>query len=99
VKTYKAVLFSPDGDWVVDYGNCETKEQVIDRLANRGSRWYFFPFEGIILDKGGLTTANQRLLDVAPNLPRELVGKSIKTVKRWFERQTDTDLYYYLTGG
>lgn len=95
---YKAVLFSPDGDWVVDF-EADTKEEVMDKLADRGSRWFFYPFEGIIRNNGKLTTNRQRVLDIAPNLPRELVGKSIKTVSNWFSRQTDGDLYHYLTGG
>ena len=78
----KAVLFAPDGDWVTDYkGN--TKEDVIDQLANRGSLWYFYPFEGIILNRGGVTTPRQRLVSLAPNMPQCFVGATIKFVSRW----------------
>ena len=76
---YKAILFAVDGDWVTDCkGN--TKEEVIEQLANKGSRWFFYPFEGIIRDYG-ITTSNQRVVDMAPPL-EYLAGKSIRTLKR-----------------
>lgn len=78
MQRYKAVLFAPDGDWTVDFRG-DTKEKVKEQLANRGSRWFFYPLEGIILDKGGVTTNRQGLVDAAP--PIEFFkGKSIKTV-------------------
>ena len=98
MRRYKAILFAPDGDWVVDF-SADTKEEVIERLADKGSRWIFYPFEGIILDKGGLTTSKQRLVDVAPNLPSDWKGKCIKTVKRLLGKMTDEELYEMATGG
>ena len=98
MKTYKAVLFAPDGDWVTDFkGN--TKDEVMEKLADKGSKWYFYPFEGIILDKGGLTTAKQRLIDIAANLPQELAGKSVKTVSKWLESQSEELPYELATRG
>lgn len=91
MNRYKAVLFAPDGDWVTDY-KANTKVEVISKLADGGSKWYFYPFEGLILDKGALTSGTQRLLDVAPNLPRELVGKSIRTMSRWIAHQSQPEL-------
>jgi len=79
-KGYKAILFAPDGEWVTDF-RAETKDEVIEKLSNRGSYWFFYPFEAVILDKGGLTTAQQRLVDSA--MPIEsLKGKSIKAASR-----------------
>ena len=95
---YKAVLFSLDGDWVTDFVG-ETKDEVIKKLADKGSRWYFYPFEAIILHKGKLTTNRQRLIDVAPNLPRELVGKSIKTAGKWLRSLSDEELQVMAMGG
>lgn len=77
---YKAVLFAADGDWVTDYKG-DTKDEVIEQLANRGSRWFFYPIEGIILDKGGITTASQRVIDMSPPF-QYLTGRAIRTVKR-----------------
>lgn len=62
---YKAVLFAPDGDWVTDYRDSATIEDVEERLADQGSRWYFYPFHGVIVDHGGLTTDTQRLVSAA----------------------------------
>lgn len=98
MKGYKAVLFAPDGDWVTDFEG-DTKEEVIDKLADKGSRWYFYPFEGIIRDWGGYTTSVQRLVDLAPNIPQELVGKSIKTVSNWLKGLTGRELYNMAAGG
>ena len=53
----------------------------MEQLANRGSRWYFYPFEAIILDKGGITTNRQRLVDASAPL-EFLKGKTIKTASR-----------------
>lgn len=83
MQKYKAVLFALDGDWVVDCSG-STKEEVRERLANKGSRWYFYPLEGIILDKGGLTNRDQRLVDAAPPI-EFLKGKAIKTVKKYLQ--------------
>lgn len=83
MQKYKAVLFALDGDWTVDYPG-STKEEVKEQLANKGSRWYFYPLEGVILDKGGLTTQNQRLVDAAPPI-EFLKGKAIKTVRKYLQ--------------
>lgn len=96
--TYKAVLFSLDGNWTVDCKG-KTKDEVIDKLANRGSRWYFYPIEGIIIDKGHLTKPTQRVLSLAPNLPKELHGKSIKTICKWLANQSDEYMHCIMEGG
>jgi len=98
MQKYKAVLFAPEGDWTTDFKG-ETKEEVINQLANRGSRWFFYPFEGIILNKGPLTRGNQRLISVAPNMPQELlVGKSIKTMSRWIGSLSEAELHQLIRG-
>lgn len=83
MKRYKAVLFAPDGDWTTDCRG-DTKKEVIEQLAGRGSRWYFYPLEGIILDRGGLTDPRQRLIDAAPPICF-LKGRAIKTVSRYLQ--------------
>ena len=94
---YKAVLFAPDGNWVTDFkGN--TKEDVIDQLAHKGSYWFFYILEGIILNKGH-TTHNQRLISLTPNMPQEFVGKSIKTISRWLGSLSEEELLVMLDGG
>jgi len=95
---YRAVLFAPDGDWVTDF-SADTKEEVINQLADKGSRWIFYPFEGIITDRGKLTTSRQRLVDIAPNLPRELVGRHISTVSNYLKNLSEEELHALATGG
>jgi len=34
---YKAILFSLDGDFITDFES-ETREEVIEKLSNKGSR-------------------------------------------------------------
>ena len=95
---YKAILFAADGDYVTDFKK-DTKEEVKEALANRGSMWYFYPFEGIVTDRGRLTTSRQRLVDVAPNLPQELVGKRISTVSNYLKGLPEAELYALAVGG
>lgn len=84
---YKAILFALDGDWVTDYRGCETKFEVEQHLANQGSRWFFYPIEFVIVDKGPLTTMNQRIV-AAPDFPWEFKsfeGKTIGSVRKYFQ--------------
>jgi len=78
---YKAILFAPDGDWVTDFKK-DTKDEVKNALANRGSMWYFYPFEGVILDKSSVTTSSQRVVDMPPPF-EHLAGKAIRTVRKY----------------
>ena len=84
MKTYKAILFALDGDWVTDYFG-KTKDEVLEKLASRGSRWFFYPLEGIILDKGIATTSKQRVIFMNSLSLRFLSGKSIKSVCKWLK--------------
>ena len=77
---YKALLVAPDGQWVTDYRGCKTKEEVMYRLGDQGSKWYFYPFEFIILDRG-LFNENNRIID-SPYNDGEWIGRSIRTVLR-----------------
>jgi hypothetical protein len=81
---YKAVLIAPDGDWVTDFRECESIDEVYDRLNDMGSRWFFYPFHGVIIDHGGLTTSRQRLVSVAPPL-EEFKGKTVKTLSKYLK--------------
>jgi hypothetical protein len=64
-RRYKAVLFATDGAWTTDYYDSESIEDVQEQLANQGSRWFFYPFEAVIVDHGALTTGKQRIVDSA----------------------------------
>ena len=84
---YKAILFSPDGDWVTDCKGL-TKEEVWDKVANLGSRWFFYPIPAIIRDYGGCTLSSQRICEVYTEYDSSMAwmkGKSIKTISQTLE--------------
>jgi hypothetical protein len=85
---YKAVLFAPDGDWVTDYRESDTVDEVWQRLADQGSRWIFYPFGAVIVDHGGSTSGSQRIVDTCWPL-KGIKGLAIKTVKRELAKLTD----------
>jgi len=86
---YKAVLFAPDGDWVTDYRGSKTIAEVEEKLADQGSRWFFYPFHAVIIDHGSMTRSTQRLVDVAYPF-EEHKGHAIHTFTK-FLRACDED--------
>jgi hypothetical protein len=89
MTTYKAVLFSPDGeDWVTDHRGCETVEQVWEAVANQGSRWYFYPIPAVIRDNGALTTSAQRII-AGPEHFEFLTGRTIRTAGRLIAEESE----------
>jgi len=44
---YACMLVSPDGDYVIDYEGT-TIDEVVDKVVDRGSQYYFYPFEFIV---------------------------------------------------
>jgi hypothetical protein len=95
--SYKAILFAPDGDWVTDYRWCNTVEEVRERVANQGSRWTFYPYAFVILDRGDITTDRQRIID-APDMMRGLVGYGVKTVGKRIAALSEDEHRFYLGG-
>jgi hypothetical protein len=71
-RTYKAVLFHPEGDFVTDFTNRNEIEDVWDMVNDMGSRWIFYPIVFVATD----TT----IVDTPEGLEL-LKGKRIKTVK------------------
>lgn len=80
---YKAALFALDGDWVTDFSS-DTKEEVREKLADRGSRWFFYPIDAIIKHKGNVTNGRQRILEI-PEPFEHLIGRSIRTASNFFK--------------
>jgi hypothetical protein len=87
---YKAILFAPDGDWTTDHAR-DTVEEVYDALADQGSRWYFYPFHGVIRDNGSLTRASQRLVSAAYPF-EDMKGRSVKTFGRMLAETPENEL-------
>lgn len=84
---YKAVLFSIDGDWVTDFPG-RTIDEVGHKLADRGSRWYFYPFEGIMRYTGRHTSPNEKVIEMGSPL-EFLSGKTINEISKYIERNQD----------
>jgi hypothetical protein len=90
---YKSAQFAPDGEWITDYRDCRTVREVEERLANQGSRWYFYPFPVIIRDYGPCTTSRQRI--VSSGLPEywpDFTGRTLRTLSRFLAALTPEEL-------
>ena len=71
---YKAILFHPEGDFVTDFYNKQTKQDVWDLVNDMGSRWIFYPIVFVATDK--------TIVDTPEGL-EHLKGKRISTVKKY----------------
>jgi len=85
---YIGLLIALDGEYVTDYQG-KTVDEVIKQLANRGSRWYFYPLEAVIKDSR-TPVENRKLIDVAPPL-EDFKGKKVKTLLN-FVRSKDLSI-------
>ena len=84
---YKGILFASDGEWVTDFER-ETKEEVVKALADRGSRWFFYPFEGVIKSGARRIGGRRMCVDMAPPL-ESLKGKSVMTVSEYIKAHAE----------
>jgi hypothetical protein len=78
---YKAILFALNGDWVTDFRECKTIEEVEECLADMGSKWYFYPLCAVITDRGLFTTSTQRIVSAVYPLDWWR-GRTIRTTSR-----------------
>jgi|ERR1035437_1685722 hypothetical protein len=78
MKTYKALLFAPYGEFVSDFRDSKTILDVWEKIGNMGSRWIFYPIPLV---------ATNKTIVAAPEGLEHLVGKRIATVKKWFEQK------------
>lgn len=79
MKTYQALLVAPDGDYVTDY-EAPTIRDVEEILANQGSRWYFYPYEFVILREGSKTDILNRKIRSTTDEFQYLKGMSVRKV-------------------
>lgn len=75
MKTYKAILFHPEGDFVTDFRDRRTVQEVWQELSDMGSRWIFYPITFVATDK---------TIKDAPVGLEFLIGKRITTAKKYF---------------
>lgn len=79
---YKAILFHPEGDFVTDFKDNKTKQDVWDCINDMGSRWVFYPLSFVATDKTIVET---------PEGLEFLKGKRIKTVKKFLADKWNTN--------
>lgn len=87
---YAGLLVARDGDWVVDYES-DTVEEVQNKLADQGSRWYFYPFHAVIKAQAHIYTGRGRIIDAAPPF-EHMKGKSIKTLVAMISDLSDDEI-------
>ena len=83
MSKYQALLVAFDGDYQIDYKR-ETIEEVQNALADRGSRWYFYPFEFVITGdsknyKSHSETLRKRIVD-HPYEGHNFQGRTVSTI-------------------
>jgi hypothetical protein len=84
---YKAILFALDGDYVTDFER-KTKQEVINELAEMGSRWFFYPITGIITADGRLI--NRKRVDFDYPEMKPLSGLTVRTVQKYIAKNDMT---------
>ena len=75
--TYHAILFSLDAAYVCDFLGQKTKQDVLEKLENMGSRWFFYPFWFVTTGKTIVGT---------PCGMENLKGMRVKTLQRMFKQ-------------
>lgn len=78
---YKAALLAPDGAWVTDHLSA-TVAEVEEKVANQGSRWFFYPWAVVIRHRGALTTGNVRIV-AAPDEFADFVGRPLRALSQF----------------
>jgi len=74
-NSYQAILFHPEGDFVTDFKESPSIQDVWDGVNNMGSRWIFYPLAFVGTDK---------TIKDAPEGLEFLIGKRITTVQKYF---------------
>ena len=77
---YCALLFAPDGDYVIDCLETKTKGEVWEKISEFGSRWFFYPVPFVATKK--------TIVETSEGWDR-LKGKRVKTVKRFFKEASE----------
>lgn len=80
---YQAILFHPEGDFVVDFREQPTKKDVWDCISDMGSRWIFYPIAFVATDK--------TIVDIPDDCPEWFRGKRIKTVQAFLKKEWATE--------
>jgi hypothetical protein len=87
-NNYNAILLSEDGEGMVTDFKRETKEEVLDALADMGSRWYFYPV-WMVVTSTQWCDAQQRRNKVILECPDEFSEFRYKKVKTLIQHLKD----------
>jgi hypothetical protein len=79
--TYKAVLFHPEGDYVQDFRDSETIEDVQNELMEMGSRWIFYPIAVVV------NQHTNRIVDVDEYTPQWWINKGVTTLQKYLRKE------------
>ena len=84
MKNYQALLISTDGkDYVLDFHNQNTVNDVWDKIADMGSKWFFYPLCFVITDdntaiRSKVDILRKRIIDT-PEHFEEYKNVTVKT--------------------
>jgi len=88
--TYKLIFMSFDGAYVTDSEH-DTKESAFEAIENIGSKWFFYPFPFIVMNKTVVETG-EGLVNMATGeayMPKMFKGKRLATIIKAFKEVND----------
>jgi hypothetical protein len=83
---YQSIQFSLDGDYILDYHDCQSIEEVWDRVNDQGSKWYFHPIP-MVIKNNGVDIGKNRIVS-APYGLEFCKGKGVNTISRWIKHNS-----------
>lgn len=89
---YQALLVALDGDYKFDYRS-KTIDEVLNQLADWGSRWFCYPFEFVV--KHPATLRSRIISSPIPVLERKQISTLVtafKKVCKEYDKGTSIDL-------
>lgn len=82
---YQALLVSPDGkDYVTDFANSKTIDDVWEAVDNMGSRWFFYPIPFVITSSSS-KVRNKRIVDIPNNYFDVIKNTTVKNAMQFIE--------------
>jgi len=88
-KMYQALLIAPDGEYVFDY-RAKTVEEVVEQLCDRGSKWFFYPFEFVV--KCPAKARSRIISSPVPTLEGKSIANVIMAFKDTFKKHKEPSI-------
>lgn len=101
-RQYRAIVVAPGGEFSVDFRGTPTIEGVEQKLANQGSRNFFYPFHAVVLDHDGAfieeqAVMRQRLQSVAWPFD-SFKGRTVRSFVRAIQTLTEGQIDQVISG-